>query len=64
MIDLHCRTPPNGHFDGIAPEKISCAIRRHVDETARLYATPDKRLDGRGFIAGSRSIAGIACCPR
>jgi GST-like protein len=53
----------NHHFIQYAPEQIPYAIERYVKETARLYAVLDKRLAGREFIAGSYSIADIACYP-
>ncbi|MES2188218.1 MAG: glutathione binding-like protein [Pseudomonadota bacterium] len=53
----------NHHFSGAAPEKIPYAIERYVRETARLYGVLDRHLAGRDFIAGSYSIADIACYP-
>lgn len=53
----------NHHFSNFAPEKIPYAIKRYVDETARLYGVLNKRLDGREFIAGDYSIADMACFP-
>lgn len=53
----------NHHFGNFAPEKIPYAIKRYVDETARLYGVLNKRLDGREFIAGDYSIADMACFP-
>ena len=53
----------NHHFGNFAPEKIPYAIKRYVDETARLYGVLDKRLEGREFIAGEYSIADMACFP-
>ena len=53
----------NHHFIQYAPEQIPYAIDRYVKETARLYAVLDKHLAGREFIAGSYSIADIACYP-
>jgi GST-like protein len=53
----------NHHFSQYAPEKIPYAIERYVKETARLYAVLDKHLAGREFIAGSYSIADMACYP-
>lgn len=47
-----------------APEPLPYAISRYVKETARLYAVLNKHLDdGRPFIAGEYSIAGMACYP-
>ncbi len=53
----------NHHFGNFAPEKIPYAIKRYVDETARLYGVLNKRLEGREFIAGNYSIADMACFP-
>ena len=53
----------NHHFNRYAPEKIDYAIKRYVNETARLYAVLDKRLADREFVAGDYSIADIAAYP-
>src|ERR1700730_12979271 len=54
----------NHHFGIYAPEKISYAINRYVNETNRLYGVPDRRLNGRKFIAGSDyTIADMAAYP-
>jgi GST-like protein len=53
----------NHHFNAYAPEKIPYAIDRYVNETGRLYAVLNKRLAGRGFIAGDYSIADMAAYP-
>ena len=53
----------NHHFVGYAPEKISYAIDRYVNETARLYAVLDKKLFRRDFIVGEYSIADMLCYP-
>lgn len=42
----------NHHFNMFAPEKIPYAIKRYVDETARLYGVLNKQLEGRTFICG------------
>jgi GST-like protein len=42
----------NHHFNLFAPEKIPYAMKRYVDETARLYGVFDKQLEGRTFICG------------
>jgi GSH-dependent disulfide-bond oxidoreductase len=51
------------HFVHYAPERIAYATDRYVNETARLYAVLDRRLEGREFIAGDYSIADMACYP-
>jgi len=53
----------NHHFVQYAPEKIPYAIDRYVKETARLYRVLDTQLAGRDFVAGSYSIADMACYP-
>ncbi|MBH3431057.1 glutathione binding-like protein [Pseudomonas alkylphenolica] len=54
----------NHHFNRFAPEKIPYAIKRYVDETARLYGVLDKRLADRPFVAGDTySIADMAIYP-
>lgn len=54
----------NHHFNRFAPEKIPYAIKRYVDETARLYGVLNKRLEDRPFVAGEEySIADMAIYP-
>ncbi|MCU1721294.1 MULTISPECIES: glutathione binding-like protein [unclassified Pseudomonas] len=54
----------NHHFNRFAPEKIPYAIKRYVDETARLYGVLNKRLEDRPFVAGEAySIADMAIYP-
>ncbi|MBK5435475.1 glutathione S-transferase N-terminal domain-containing protein [Pseudomonas sp. TH32] len=54
----------NHHFSQFAPEKIPYAIKRYVDETARLYGVLDRRLADRQFVAGEEySIADMAIYP-
>ncbi len=53
----------NHHFNIYAPEKIPYAIDRYVKETNRLYGVLNKRLEGREYIAGTYSIADMACYP-
>ncbi|SAM32295.1 MULTISPECIES: glutathione binding-like protein [unclassified Pseudomonas] len=54
----------NHHFSQFAPEKIPYAIKRYVDETARLYSVLDRRLADRAFVAGEDySIADMAIYP-
>lgn len=54
----------NHHFNRFAPEKIPYAIKRYVDETARLYGVLNKRLQDRPFVAGQAySIADMAIYP-
>ncbi|SDV02791.1 glutathione binding-like protein [Pseudomonas mucidolens] len=54
----------NHHFSQFAAEKIPYAIKRYVDETARLYGVLDRRLADRAFVAGEGySIADMAIYP-
>lgn len=54
----------NHHFSQFAQEKIPYAIKRYVDETARLYGVLDRRLANRAFVAGEEySIADMAIYP-
>ncbi|MBX8607023.1 glutathione binding-like protein [Pseudomonas capsici] len=54
----------NHHFNRFAKEKIPYAIKRYVDETARLYGVLNKRLADRSFVAGNQySIADMAIYP-
>ncbi|VVM98207.1 Disulfide-bond oxidoreductase YfcG [Pseudomonas fluorescens] len=54
----------NHHFSQFAPEKIPYAIKRYIDETARLYGVLDKQLAGNKFVAGGEySIADMAIYP-
>jgi GST-like protein len=54
----------NHHFSQFAPQKIPYAIKRYVDETARLYGVLDRRLADRAFVAGEDySIADMAIYP-
>ena len=53
----------NHHFKQYAPEKLSYAIERYVNETNRLYAVLNKRLADRAFVVGEYSIADMASYP-
>ncbi|MFJ4545376.1 glutathione binding-like protein [Pseudomonas sp. NPDC088885] len=54
----------NHHFSQFAPEKIPYAIKRYIDETARLYGVLNKQLANNEFVAGSEySIADMAIYP-
>lgn len=54
----------NHHFSQFAPEKIPYAIKRYIDETARLYGVLNKQLADNQFVAGSEySIADMAIYP-
>jgi GST-like protein len=54
----------NHHFSRYAPEKLTYAIDRYVNETNRLYGVLDRRLADRPFVAGNDySIADMASYP-
>lgn len=54
----------NHHFNRFAKEKLPYAIKRYVDETARLYGVLNERLADREFVAGEDySIADMAIYP-
>jgi GSH-dependent disulfide-bond oxidoreductase len=63
MAGLGPMAGQNHHFVGYAQEKLTYAIDRYVNETARLYAVLDQRLAGRDFIGDEYSIADMACYP-
>ena len=63
MAGLGPMAGQNHHFKHYAPEKLSYAINRYVNETGRLYAVLNKRLADRRFVAGDYSIADIAAYP-
>ena len=48
------------HFVRYAPVKVPYAIERYTKEARRLIGVLDKRLSGRGFVAGDYSVADIA----
>ncbi len=52
-----------GHFLGYAPERIPYAIERYRNETLRLYAVLDRRLEDRAWLADDYSIADMAVYP-
>jgi len=51
------------HFVRYAPEHVPYAIDRYVNETNRLYAVLNRRLEGRDWVAGEYSIADMAIYP-
>jgi GSH-dependent disulfide-bond oxidoreductase len=54
----------NHHFVQYAPEKLTYAIDRYVNETNRLYGVLNKRLADRAFVAGDAyTIADMAAYP-
>ena len=50
-------------FANSASEKIPLAIRRYIDESARLMRVLDGRLCGRDYLAGPYSVADVATYP-
>lgn len=50
-------------FSVMAPEKIPYAIDLFKGELQRIYAALEERLAGNEYLAGSYSIADIACFP-
>ncbi len=53
----------NHHFRNYAPRRIPYAVKRYIDETARLYAVLDRQLADREFIAGPYTIVDMATYP-
>lgn len=51
------------HFRVYAPEPIPYAIERYTREAGRLYGVLDRRLGAVEYLAGTYSIADIACFP-
>ena len=49
------------HFLNYSNTDVSYAKKRYTDEVHRLFGVMNKRLDGRKFLAGSYSIADMAC---
>jgi GST-like protein len=49
------------HFRRYAPEKIEYAIARYTNEVRRLHGVMNRRLEKRDYLAGSYSIADMAC---
>lgn len=51
------------HFRQYAPTPVPYAIDRYTNEAHRLYRVMDTRLAEADYLAGSYSIADIACWP-
>ncbi len=49
------------HFNNYAPEKIAYAQKRYTDEVHRLLGVMNTRLAARKYLAGTYSIADMAC---
>ena len=50
-------------FNRYFPERLPLVIARYQNETRRLFAVMDRRLGQEEFLAGTYSIADIACWP-
>jgi GST-like protein len=61
MANLGPKAGEASHFRRYAPRKIPYALKRFGDEMDRLYGVMDRRLKDRRFLAGSYSIADMAC---
>ena len=51
------------HFRNYKADKIDYAVKRYTDEVVRLYNVLNIQLGDRDFLAGSYSIADMACWP-
>ncbi len=49
------------HFVNYAKEDLAYAKKRYTDEVHRLFGVMERRLASRKFLAGTYSIADIAC---
>ncbi|HRY05547.1 MAG TPA: glutathione binding-like protein [Hyphomicrobiaceae bacterium] len=63
MAGLGPMAGQNHHFNVFATEKVDYAIKRYVDETARLYGVMNDRLAERDYLVGDYSIADMASFP-
>ena len=61
MANLGPKAGEANHFRQYAPEKLSYAIDRFMNEMNRIYGVMNRRLEDREFLAGRYSIADIAC---
>jgi GSH-dependent disulfide-bond oxidoreductase len=61
MANLGPKAGEANHFRHYAPEKLSYAIDRFMNEMNRIYGVMNGRLKDREFLAGRYSIADIAC---
>jgi len=61
MANLGPKAGEANHFRRYAPEKLPYALERFGNEMNRLYGVMNTRLKDRRFLAGSYSIADIAC---
>jgi GST-like protein len=61
MANLGPKAGEANHFRNYATEKLPYAIDRFANEMHRIYGVMDRRLADREFLAGTYSIADIAC---
>jgi GSH-dependent disulfide-bond oxidoreductase len=61
MANLGPKAGEANHFRHYAAEKLPYAIDRFGNEMNRIYGVMNTRLEDREFLAGSYSIADIAC---
>jgi GST-like protein len=61
MANLGPKAGEANHFRRYAPEQLPYAIERFANEMNRLYGVMNTRLKDRRFLAGSYSIADMAC---
>ena len=61
MANLGPKAGEANHFRAYAPEKLSYAIERFSNEMSRIYGVMNTRLGDREFLAGTYSIADMAC---
>jgi GST-like protein len=61
MANLGPKSGEAGHFRRYASDKIPYAIERFNNELNRLYGVMNTRLKAQRFLAGSYSIADMAC---
>ena len=61
MANLGPKAGEASHFRRYAPEKIPYALERYGNEIERLFGVMNTRLKDHRFLAGSYSIADMAC---
>jgi GSH-dependent disulfide-bond oxidoreductase len=61
MANLGPKAGEANHFRTYAAEKLSYAIERFSNEMSRIYGVMNTRLGDREFLAGTYSIADMAC---
>jgi len=61
MANLGPKVGECHHFRLYAPKRLTYAVDRFTNECNRLYGVMNRRLADREFLAGSYSIADMAC---